>query len=302
MTQGVPTTTTTTFAPVDLHTHSTASDGTQAPAELVAEARQRGLSVLALTDHDTTAGLAEAQAAGAAHRVTVVPGVEFSTDVASGEVHLLGYGIDPQEASFAAATAAFRASREDRATEMFARLRAIGIDVPPHLIPQPAPGASIGRPHVARALIAMGIVASVDEAFARYIGAGQPAYVPRFRLLPEDAVRLVVGAGGLAVLAHPQSAGDYERLLPGLIAAGLRGLEAYYGEYDDATRQELAATAARYDLLATGGSDYHGPNVREGRGLGSVPLATPVWERLRLALRDTAWGRGVDTVSAGALC
>lgn len=275
---------------IDLHTHSTASDGTLSPVALVELAAQRGIAVLALTDHDTTAGVDDATRTGAPLGVTVIPGIEFSTDVPSGEVHILGYGIDPQHAGLQEATAAFRASREERALRMLDRLRAVGIDVPADLLPAPGPGGSIGRPHVARALIAMGVVCSVDEAFDRFLAAGRPAHVARFRLAPEHAVQIVTAAGGLPVLAHPRSAADLDDLLPRLIGAGLRGLEAFYGEYAQDEREVLAAVAAAHGLLTTGGSDYHGPDGREGRDLASVELPNVAWTVVRTALRNTAWG------------
>ena len=287
---------------IDLHTHSTASDGTLSPVALVKLAAQRGISVIAVTDHDTTAGIDEATRAAATLGVTVIPAIEFSTDVPTGEVHLLGYGIDPLNAGLQEATAAFRATREERARRMLDLLRAIGIDVPADLLPTPGPGMSIGRPHVARALISMGVVDSVDEAFARYLMAGRPAYVPRFRLAPERAVHLVLEAGGLPVLAHPRSAEDLDDLLPRLLAVGLRGLEAFYGEYSNSERDALATMAAAHGLLATGGSDYHGPDGREGRDLASVALPEDAWNAMRAALRQTAWGRFAASVSDGPLC
>ena len=261
--------------PVDLHTHSTASDGTLAPARLVALAAARGLRVLALTDHDTTAGLAEAAAGAAEHGLRFVPGVELSTHVAAGEVHVLGYFIEPESPALAGALARFREAREGRAQTIVANLAAAGAPVAYERVVELAGGATIGRPHVARALVEAGHAASVQDAFDRYLVRGRPGYVERYRLLPPDAVRLIREAGGVPVLAHPYSAADLDALLPDLIAAGLDGLECYYGDYDDAQRDALLALAARHDLVATGGTDFHGPGLAHSRPLGgvAVPLA-----------------------------
>ncbi|HET8630247.1 MAG TPA: PHP domain-containing protein [Thermomicrobiales bacterium] len=258
--------------PVDLHTHSTASDGTLAPARLVALAAARGLRVLALTDHDTTAGLAEAAAAAAEHGLRFVPGVELSTHVAAGEVHVLGYFIAPASPALADALARFRAAREGRARTIVANLAAAGAPVAYERVVELAGGATIGRPHVARALVEAGHAASVQDAFDRYLVRGRPGYVERYRLLPPDAVRLIREAGGVPVLAHPHSAADLDALLPDLLAAGLGGLECYYGDYDAAQRAALLALAARHDLVATGGTDFHGPGLAHGLPLGGVAV------------------------------
>ena len=258
-------------SPVDLHTHSTASDGALAPAALVELAGARGLRVLGLTDHDTTAGLAEARAAAGPLGLRLVPGVELSTHVETGEVHVLGYFVDPAHPDLVVALARFREAREDRAGRIVERLRAAGAPIAYERVLAFAGGGSIGRPHVARALIEAGHATSIGDAFERYLVRGRPGYVERYRLTPPDAVRLIRAAGGVPVLAHPHSAADLAALLPELVAAGLGGLECYYGDYDEPRKRELLALAARYDLVPTGGTDFHGPGIHQ-RPLGGTPV------------------------------
>lgn len=265
----------------DLHTHSTASDGTLTPAELVRQASRRGLTILALTDHDTTAGLAEAMSIGAEIGLHVIPGIEFSTDVTSGEVHILGYGIDPDSSALQATLEDYRRSRVERVDLMLARLRELGVDLPEGSVFTLAGDASLGRPHIARAMIAAGYVSSVTEAFDRYLAQGRPAYIDRERQpTPVEAIQVILAAGGLPVHAHPYSSGEFPLSLPALIDAGLVGIEVYYGEYSPRQRAQLAQIAVDHDLLATGGSDYHGEQFKAGRELGSVTLPAADLQRL----------------------
>ncbi len=273
---------------IDLHTHSTASDGLHTPAELVRLAREAGLDLIGLVDHDTTGGLAEAQAAGARLGVTVIPGVEINTDLrGGGEAHVLGYYVSPDDPALAAALGALREARERRGERMVNRLRAAGLAISWERVRELAGGA-VGRPHVARALIEAGYATDVPDAFARYLSRGQIGYIPRYKLAPEDAIRVIRAARGVPVLAHPSSIPDLEeRVLPELVAAGLEGLECYYGQYDEATVARLLALAARFGLIATGGSDYHGPNMHPTPlGGHAVPpeVATRLWEARQRAL------------------
>lgn len=256
--------------PIDLHTHSTASDGMLAPARLVELAVERGLRVLALTDHDTVAGVAEASAAAEAASLRFIPGVELSTHVEAGEVHMLGYFIDPANPTLLDALARFREAREGRAEAMVARLSAAGAPIRLERVLELAAGGSIGRPHVARALVEAGHAASVGDAFDRWLVRGRPGYVERFKLTPVDAVRLIREVGGVPVLAHPHSADDLPGLLPELLEAGLAGIECYYGDYDDYRREEYLRLARRHDLVPTGGTDFHGTGVAHRRPLGGV--------------------------------
>jgi predicted metal-dependent phosphoesterase TrpH len=267
-------------ARADLHTHSTASDGTLTPADLVHQAHGGGLSIIGLTDHDTTAGLAEATTAGQALGVRIIPGIELSTDVGAGEVHMLGYGIDPANTTLQTALVSYRQSRRERAERIIDRLRELGVDLPQGSVKATEGDASIGRPHIARAMIGAGYVESVSEAFDRYLGDGKPAYIASERKpTPAEAIQLIRAAGGLPIHAHPFSSDAFPATLPDLIAAGLAGIEVYYAEYTPEQRQELARIAAKYELLATGGSDYHGERFKERRDLGSVTLPADVLRR-----------------------
>lgn len=268
----------------DLHTHSTASDGTLTPVELVTLASQRGISLLALTDHDSTSGVQAAAAEARALGVRLITGIELSTAVSRGELHMLGYGIDPDEERLKAELTSLRESRRNRAVQMLDNLEQIGIVLDRGQILTSTSAESIGRPHIARAMIERGIVSSVGEAFDRYLKRGRPGWAPRKTLEAEDAIALVREAGGLPVLAHPFSVPDLDQRLPQLVEAGLGGLEAYYGEYNDEQRQQLVELASQYDLIVTGGSDYHGPDFREGRELGTVPIPSTVLDRFLLAI------------------
>jgi 3',5'-nucleoside bisphosphate phosphatase len=272
------------MARADFHTHSTASDGLLSPDELVNLASDRGISFLSLTDHDTTDNVLATRAAAGQAGITFVTGVELSTHVRRGELHMLGYGIDIHDSDLQAELGRLRASRRERAGKMVERLNAIGIDITSDDVAVHAGGDSVGRPHVARAMIDKGYVTSIDEAFNRYIGPGREAYVPRRALMPEQAVELIRAAGGVPVLAHPFTLPDYAERLPDLIAAGLQGIEVYYGEYSAADQKRLATVARHHGLLATGGSDYHGPNFREGRELGSVAIPETAIQALLSAI------------------
>ncbi|HEV2238973.1 MAG TPA: PHP domain-containing protein [Ktedonobacterales bacterium] len=246
---------------IDLHTHSTASDGVLAPDELARQARAAGLDVIALTDHDSTAGVAAAQAAGERIGLRVVAGIEVNTDLPGGEAHVLGYFVDHEQPAFQQTLTVLREARALRGERMVARLRAAGLDISWERVRELAEGA-VGRPHVARALIERGSATSVDDAFARWLGRGRPGYVPRMKLAPAEAVRFIRSAWGVPALAHPAGIADLDSIvLPNLVAAGLLGLECHYGQYDAATVRHLLALATARGLLATGGSDYHGPNM-----------------------------------------
>jgi len=287
---------------IDLHAHTTASDGVLAPAELVSLALERGLSVLAVTDHDSTDGVRPAIEAAGGTGLSIVPGVELNTDVPRGEVHVLGYFVRPDLAPFQARLAELRRGRFERGRRMVDRLVEAGAPVSWPRVQEIAGDGAIGRPHVAQALIEAGHVATIQEAFERYIGQGRPAYVERVRFGPEDAVRSVLAAGGAPVLAHPvlsapAMAGEREPMaaalaaleprLDALQAAGLRGLEVYYGGYAEALIEALERVADRRGLIRTGGSDFHG-GARVKAELGGVPIPTAVAEAVVDQLRSAA--------------
>jgi predicted metal-dependent phosphoesterase TrpH len=266
---------------VDLHTHSTFSDGTLSPYTLVAEAASQGLRVLALTDHDTLAGLPEAIRAATDARIELIPGVELSTDAGSFEVHILGYYTDPNDDALNAALADLAAQRVTRIERIVGRLAVLGVPIAMDRVLAIAGSGTVGRPHVARAMIEQGYVQTVSEAFDRFLGSGRPAFVPRARKLPEDSVQLLQTSRAIPVLAHPLSSGDVEGTLRRLVPAGLLGMEVYYGEYSLETRHDLAQIARHWDLIPTGGSDFHGPGFKEGRELGSAQVPLSSAERLR---------------------
>ena len=272
---------------VDLHTHSTASDGLYTPEALVALARDAGLRVIGLADHDTTAGLTLAMAEGDRLGVTVIPAIEINTDLPQkrAEAHMLGYFIDFEQPQFQQSLSVLREARALRGQRMVQRLRDLGLDVTWERVRELAGGA-VGRPHVARALVEKGYASSVSDAFDKYIGPGRPAYIPRYKLTPQDAVRLIRSARGVQVLAHPAYiTGLEDELLPALMAAGLQGLECYYGQYDAETVERLLRLADAHGLLATGGSDYHGPNMHP-TPLGGRYVPPVCVERLRLAAEE----------------
>lgn len=273
------------WSEVDLHLHTTASDGSLSPAALVTLASQRGLRTIAVTDHDSTEGVEPALAAGRELGVEVLPGVEINTDLANGDVHVLGYLLDLHDAVLQRHLTARRESRFDRGRLMVEKLRHLGIDVTWKRVQQiagAAEGGSVGRPHVAQALVEKSYVRSVQEAFEKYIGRDGPAYVERDKMTAEEATRVIRAAGGVPVLAHPGTFPDYAAALPALVDAGLAGLECYYGSYSP---QEVAAHLARaneFDLVATGGSDFHGDSmVSFVAALGGTPVPYDVVPALK---------------------
>lgn len=265
---------------IDLHTHTRASDGLDTPAELVANASRQGISILGVTDHDTVDALAAVQQEADAAGITLVPGVELSTTVGRGEVHVLGYFVDHEDDSLRGRLRELADQRISRVERMIERLHELGYHVDADAILAEAEEGSVGRPHVARALIEIGAATDVSDAFDRFLKSGRPAYIPRDPFSPEDAVRLLLDHAAVPVLAHPYSTKDIDGILDRLVPAGLAGFETYYAEYSLEQHAELRAIADRWELIPTGGSDYHGAGFREGRELGSAPVPTEVAERL----------------------
>lgn len=243
------------------------------PTQLVNEAVRRRIDVLALTDHDTMAGIPEAQAAADAAGIRFVPGVELNTDAPRGELHILGYYISPHDAAFQALLEQRQNSRFERARKMIERLQKIGCLIDIQDVERIAKGAVIARPHVARALVERGYAASVQEAFERYVDKGKPGYVPREGFSAVDAVQAILAAGGVPVLAHPGRMATDDYIFP-LIEAGLQGIECFYPEHTPQQTARYVEIAKRHQLVITGGSDFHGVAVRgESHQLGCV--ATP---------------------------
>lgn len=277
---------------VDLHSHTTASDGAYRPADLVQLALQRGLKVLGITDHDSMLGIPEATQAAEATPLAIVPGVEINTDVNGVEVHVLGYFFNGYEHPHLIETLArLRENRLDRAEQIVTKLNTLGLQLDFNRVLDLAAGGAVGRPHIARAMIERGFVKSTAEAFDRYLANGRPAYVPRFRVTPVEATRLIRETGGVASLAHPLSIGaaanmgqiDLPVVLPELKAAGLAGLETYYTGYSAENIRTLLGYCDQFDLIPTGGSDFHGGGVLAISDLGAVPVPPSVVERLREA-------------------
>lgn len=265
---------------VDLHIHSTASDGRLTPVEIVREAAERGLTYIALADHDTVDGIAPAQAAAQAFpQLKVIPCVEISTDIPQGEVHVLGYFIDYNNAELGATLGRFRNSRLRRAQGMVAKLDDLGIHIDWQRVQQIAGGSSIGRPHIAQAMLEKGYIDSIKQAFTEYLGRNRPAYVEREKMTPAEAVALIVKAQGLPVLAHPLTVNDPEVMTIELKAAGLVGIEAYYDGYTTDEINWLVGLADKHNLIATGGSDYHGLDPTE-TAIGGADLPIESVERL----------------------
>ncbi|MEU5208276.1 PHP domain-containing protein [Streptomyces sp. NPDC020742] len=246
---------------IDLHTHSTASDGTDTPAELVRGAAAAGLDVVALTDHDSVAGYAEARAALPAG-LTLVTGAELSCRIDGVSLHMLAYLFDPAEPELARERELVRDDRVPRARAMVGKLRDLGMPVTWEQVERIAGGGAVGRPHLATALMELGVVGSVDEAFTSLLAGDGPAYVEKHELDPFEAIRLVKAAGGATVCAHPLAVKRGrcipESVLAELAAAGLDGIEVDHMDHDGPTRARLRALAAELNLLTTGSSDYHG--------------------------------------------
>jgi predicted metal-dependent phosphoesterase TrpH len=267
---------------IDLHSHSTASDGTDPPAEVMRRARAAGLDVIALTDHDTLAGHDEARRA-LPPGLALVPGMELSCRLDGHSVHLLAYHVDPAHAGLAEQLHAITTDRLRRARDMVGKLRELGVDITWEQVAAIAGDGVVARPHIARAMVAAGAIARPDQAFTpEWIGPGGRAYVSRYALDLEDAVRLVSSAGGVSVLAHPGvPQGGWvigDEAVARLAAAGLAGLEVAHPDHDDAERIRLAALAATLGLVSSGGSDDHGSLT--GHRLGCETIAPGEYERL----------------------
>jgi hypothetical protein len=265
---------------IDLHTHSRASDGEFTPAEVAARARAAGLGVWGLCDHDTVAGLAEARAAADAQGLRLVPGIELSAFLDAKEIHLLGHFIDPSHPSLREFEDFLAVRRRMRMHEIVAKLAPLGVAIRVEDIEKWSGGKTIGRPHVARAIVETGAVATVKEAFDRYLGEGRPAYVQRYRLEAEAALRLVREAGGTTTVAHPGVSKLERRDLQRLRAAGVDGLEVHHVDHVPSQREKYLRIAEELELVPTAGSDYHGVNVAPDRKLGDVTMPADDLARL----------------------
>jgi hypothetical protein len=266
---------------VDLHIHTTASDGKHTPVEIVHLAAKRGLKYMAITDHDSVDGIPVAlEAAKDYPQLCFIPGVELSTVVEKGEVHVLGYFVNHTDIKFLASLEGMRDSRVGRARKMVEKLAQLGIRIEWRRVQDIAGEGAIGRPHIAQAMIEKGYIRNMQDAFRNYIGHGGPAYVERDKLTPAQAVQLILNAGGLPVLAHPWTSGNVEAMVMKLKAVGLVGMEVYYAGYSDEEISPLLGLAHKYSLLTTGGTDYHGIDETAETHIGDFDVPEQAGERL----------------------
>ncbi|MFH0847422.1 MAG: PHP domain-containing protein [Chloroflexota bacterium] len=272
---------------VDLHIHTRASDGKFSPAEVVVMAAGAGMKVIAITDHDSVSGIAEAIAkAKSFPELTVIPGVEVSTDVAEGEVHILGYFVDYRDSELNSVLARMGNARRERAEKMVSKLGELGIKISWSRVQEIAGGGTVGRPHVAQAMLERGYISTFKEAFAKYIGRGLPAYVEWKKQTPAGAVELILKFGGLPVLAHPFTASDPTSLTAELRVVGLVGIEAYYNGYSQEETSQILNLARTHHLIATGGSDFHGLDSVLETPIGGAPVPAKSAERLMALARE----------------
>ncbi len=282
-------------SPIDLHTHTTASDGTYTPTELVAAAKELGLAAVAVTDHDTLEGVPEAIEAGARYGVEVVPAVEISSEFAGKQMDILCYFIDGECAEMVELIEWVQNSRRNRNPEIARRIAGEGIPLELADVAKYAEGGQVGRPHFAQALIELGVVETVQEAFDKFLAPGGPAYVPKARLEPETVISTVRTSGGVAVLAHPCQigTGDHSALrdiVVSLTELGLMGIEVYYPSHTPAQTAQYKILADEFDLAITGGSDFHGarkPAIHLGKA-GERPIPYRLLSELRARMPDVA--------------
>ncbi|BAH44994.1 conserved hypothetical protein [Brevibacillus brevis NBRC 100599] len=268
----------------DLHTHTKASDGTCEPAENVRLAKEAGLAALAITDHDTVAGIPEAMEAARALGVEIIPGVEVSSVGKGQDIHVLGYFVPYEDPAFEERLFRLRETRHERNQLLIARLQELGIDISLEKVYRRKQGTdkNIGRPHIAEELMELGVVSTIAEAFDKYLGKGGAAYVNPPRITPQEAITMIKEAGGVAVLAHPGLYDDDE-LVQELIVFGLDGIEVNHPDNDEVQKMRYSKWAAQYGMVVTGGSDFHGWRGEEPfhAMLGSHTAGMDAVEQLR---------------------
>jgi predicted metal-dependent phosphoesterase TrpH len=262
-----------TTSVIDLHMHTTASDGRSTPDQLVQQAWDKGIRTMSVTDHDTMAAHAATERAASAIGMGFIPGIEITSVHGGKDVHVLAYFLPQTTPGLQELLAGQRRQRVERALEITRRLERLGAPVDADAMVEAAAGSgkSLARPQIAQALIAAGHVATVAEAFDRYLGEESPAYVPHTGVSPAEVVALIVAGGGIPSLAHPGYR-PKDEIIPGLVDAGLAGIEAYHSSHDAAAQAHYLSVAAQYDLLVTGGSDYHGEGTRRAEFFGVVNL------------------------------
>lgn len=293
---------------IDLHTHSTASDGILSPSDLVLRAKERGISVLALTDHDTTAGLEEGATAALARGMTFVPGIELNIAWPTGEFHLLGLGLTHTHPSLQSIIAELKAQRGSRNTNIIGKLQQDGFPISEEIVRREFPDATLGRPHIASCLVKTGVCKTVQQAFDQYLGKGRPYYIHRAGADLKAAIAAIKASGGIPVLAHPLSLyvswGKLEPVLQELKESGVEGLEAHHPGARHPEGRRLEEMGRRLGLLVTGGSDFHGETVRKdrrlGHGSGGEKIPRRLWTqdllpRLSLAEKTACHEQGAAT-------
>lgn len=269
---------------VDLHCHTTASDGLLTPWELVKAASECGLKAVGITDHDTMSGWEEAEKAGDYFGVDILRGIELNTDWSGIEVHILGYELDPNNTMLQEKLSALRDARFNRMYSILEKLQELGIDIQESEINSIARGESVGRPHIAQALVNRGVVSTIKEAFDTYIGSEGPAYVPRYKLSPEEGIALVRAAAGVAILAHP-GVHALGKGVPQWIKAGLQGVEVSHSEHSIEDEARCRKLAENHNLIMTGGSDFHGEARKPGIHIGDWGTSYEVVEEIRSLAR-----------------
>ncbi|MTI82813.1 MAG: PHP domain-containing protein [Firmicutes bacterium] len=257
---------------VDLHVHTTASDGLDNPRDVVCKAKKLNLKAIAITDHDTFGGLQEALQATETVNMEVVTGIELSAEYKGKEVHILGYLMDIMDKDLAYHLSFFKKSRVERVHKIVQKLQQLNLPICKDEVLSQAEYGIIGRPHIARVLINKGVVGSVGEAFDKYIGQDGMAFVPRVKYTPAKAIRLIRNAGGVAVIAHPGLA-KLDNYIPRLVEEGLQGIEVYHPQHSQVDIDHYLYMARQYELLVTGGSDYHGPDARGHETLGTATVS-----------------------------
>ncbi|MFC1871129.1 PHP domain-containing protein [Chloroflexota bacterium] len=266
---------------VDLHIHSTASDGRLSPEAVVRKSAELWMKLIALADHDSVDSFTPARAAAREFPgLVVIPATEISTDAPDGEIHILGYFMDYTDTGLETSLARLRNSREVRAQSMISRLANLDVHIDWKRVQEIAGRGAIGRPHLAQAMMEKGYISSIKEAFPKYIGRDGPAYVKREKITPPEAVTLILKTGGIPVLAHPFTTSEPEAIISELIPAGLAGIEAYYSSHTDEETERLANLADRYGLITTVGSDYHGLDSAAEKMIGDIEAPAAVTERL----------------------
>lgn len=276
--------------PIDLHVHSNRSDGSLTPAQLVDYALEKGLAAFALTDHDTTEGIEEALIAAEGKDIEIIPGIEFSTEYEGKDIHIVGLYIDYKGESFQKYLKEFQNSRELRNHRMCEKLNQYNVPITYEMLCNEYPDAILTRAHYGKYMLKMGYVSSIKEAFDRYIGDHAPCFLPREKVTPSQAVRLILEGGGIPILAHPilyhMSDERLDKLVATLKETGLLGIEAIYSTYNSSEERQIRQLASKYDLRISGGSDFHGdtkPDLDLGTGYGKLFVPYEVLENLKKA-------------------